>query len=189
MRPFELSLASVVLVTACGIDLSTKQTTGSSSVRPGGSEAGRVVGITEAHNAIRADVSASPPLPDLKWSEDLASVAARYAEHLSTSCELVHSGGEYGENLAFFGGQTPTAKTVVDLWASEKSCYTYGAFEQGDRCSSACNGSGGCGHYTQIVWRNTSVVGCGVAACTGTDGEIWVCNYDPPGNFVGEMPY
>jgi hypothetical protein len=108
---------------------------------------------------------------------------------LAEGCSLVHSGGPYGENLAFFGGQRATAQAVVDLWASEKTCYTYGPFERGDRCTAACNDSGGCGHYTQLVWRNTNVIGCGVATCTSGDSEVWVCNYDPPGNFVGEVPY
>jgi pathogenesis-related protein 1 len=30
-------------------------------------------------------------------------------------------------------------------------------------------------------------VGCGVARSGRT--EVWVCNYDPPGNYVGERPY
>ena len=38
------------------------------------------------------------------------------------------------------------------------------------------------GHFTQVVWKDTRQLGCGVAMCDG--GEIWVCNYSPPGNFV-----
>jgi hypothetical protein len=44
-----------------------------------------------------------------------------------------------------------------------------------------------CGHYTQIVWRNTKSVGCAVARGKGV--EVWVCNYDPPGNYAGQRPY
>ena len=44
-----------------------------------------------------------------------------------------------------------------------------------------------CGHYTQVVWANTLSVGCGVAVCP--TGTIVVCNYAPPGNYVGEKPY
>jgi hypothetical protein len=36
------------------------------------------------------------------------------------------------------------------------------------------------GHFTQVVWRATTHVGCGTASCTGL--VLWVCNYDPPGN-------
>ena len=44
-----------------------------------------------------------------------------------------------------------------------------------------------CGHYTQIVWETTQKVGCAKIQCDGFD--LWVCNYDPPGNWVGEKPY
>jgi pathogenesis-related protein 1 len=134
-------------------------------------------------------VSASPALPDLAWSEELANVAQDYAERIAGSCSLVHSQGPYGENLALFSGSDTTASEVVNLWASEKSCYTFGTFKEGDSCTNACDRSGGCGHYTQVVWRETDVVGCGVARCTNRDTEMWVCNYDPPGNFIGRAPY
>jgi pathogenesis-related protein 1 len=181
---------AALLCPACGLDLSSDYSNGRpSTAHAGGSETGRLTGITAAHNAIRAEVSASPPLQDLVWSADLAAVAQNYAEHLAGDCKLVHSGGDFGENLAFFSGETPAPARVVDLWASEKSCWTYGAFMAGDQCTNACNSSGGCGHYTQLVWRSTKLVGCGVAACGNGNSEIWVCNYDPPGNFVGETPY
>jgi uncharacterized protein YkwD len=176
--------------TACDIESLLPDTKGSrTTLPPSGSESERMVGITEAHNRIRAQVGATPPLPDFAWSQDLADIAQSYAEHLSGSCDLVHSKGQYGENLAFFGGSRATSSEVVDLWAGEKACYTYGTFERTDSCTSACDSSGGCGHYTQVVWRDTKVVGCGVATCANGQSEIWVCNYDPPGNYVGEAPY
>jgi pathogenesis-related protein 1 len=144
--------------------------------------------MTEAHNRIRGEVTGAS-LPDLAWSQELANVAESYAGKIAGSCSLVHSQGPYGENLALFGGADTTASEVVNLWASEKSCYTFGTFKTGDSCTSACDRSGGCGHYTQVVWRDTAVVGCGVARCANGQSEIWVCNYDPPGNFIGETPY
>jgi len=42
------------------------------------------------------------------------------------------------------------------------------------------------GHYTQVIWKNTTEVGCGVAR--SNQGEIWVCNYNPPGNYQGQNP-
>ena len=37
----------------------------------------------------------------------------------------------------------------------------------------------GTGHFTQIVWKDTKKVGCGVA------GSFAVCRYQPAGNFLG----
>ncbi|PKI53176.1 hypothetical protein CRG98_026437 [Punica granatum] len=45
-----------------------------------------------------------------------------------------------------------------------------------------------CGHYTQVVWRNSVRLGCAKIRCI-TGGTFIGCNYDPPGNFIGQQPY
>jgi pathogenesis-related protein 1 len=45
-----------------------------------------------------------------------------------------------------------------------------------------------CGHYTQVVWKNSMEVGGGMAICDNKS-QVWVCNYNPPGNVEGEKPY
>jgi hypothetical protein len=141
-------------------------------------------------------------LPPLTWSADIAEVAQRYAEKLAASCSstLAHSTPQerngWGENLAAgggFGQSSLSAQQAVGLWESESACYQFGPFQSGTNatCSSECARYGGCGHYTQIVWRNTQRLGCGVADCTqgSTRRTYWVCNYDPPGNYLGQLPY
>ncbi|NET40232.1 MAG: hypothetical protein F6K19_51255 [Cyanothece sp. SIO1E1] len=52
-----------------------------------------------------------------------------------------------------------------------------------------CRGNqSSCYHYTQVVWRRTNKLGCGIADHRRL-GKIVVCNYDPPGNFLGQRPY
>jgi hypothetical protein len=157
----------------------------------GAGETGRMVGMTDAHNVVRARMhtpNPSPPLPPMKWSTSIAATAQAYAN----SCPMGHSMAPgLGENLAFFGGLMSNPTMVVESWAGEEDCWTFGAFFQGDSCNMFCTSamsSNGCGHYTQIIWRETTEVGCGVATCFGGQ-EVWVCNYKPPGNFVGMLPY
>ena len=137
--------------------------------------------LVEAHNAVRARATPapSPPLEPLAWRAELASIAQDWAE----GCVFEHSSNGLGENLAFFSGDSTTPTEVVELWASEASVYDY--------ASNDCAPGEQCGHYTQIVWRDTRFVGCGAASCAldGFEGVIWVCNYDPPGNVIGEQPY
>jgi pathogenesis-related protein 1 len=177
-------------------------------------ETGIFVGATAAHNAIRDQLSMSeglnPPLPDLTWSDALAVVAQDWADTLtSQDCgSIAHRpNGRYGENIAQRGsrgislGPMPP-DDAVEGWANEIACWTYGRITGGrtniqspEVCDQQCATdlfSTGCGHYTQLVWANTRQVGCGYSTCTDDDDflvEVWVCNYDPPGNVVGQFPY
>jgi pathogenesis-related protein 1 len=127
-----------------------------------------------AHNAVRAQVG-DPPL---SWSPRLAAAAQEWAEHLIATAGFYHRPGDrYGENLYTISGGAASPRQVVDAWAAEAQDY--------DVRSNTC--AGVCGHYTQIVWRATRWLGCAVA--TDPEREVWVCEYDPPGNVVGYRPY
>jgi hypothetical protein len=139
-------------------------------------------GLTSAHNAARAAVSpaASPPLPDLVWSDEVAAVAQSWSDR----CSFEHSQSKFGENI-FASSGSATPQEVVDSWVREAQDYDY----ESNQCRNVC------GHYTQVVWRDSTRLGCGVTSCTtGSpfgDGswQLWVCNYDPPGNFNEQKPY
>jgi len=131
--------------------------------------------ILDTHNSYRSDVGIS----NLIWSEEVAISAQSWADQLSKNCDFKHSSSAYGENIwaGTTGAFDPTR--VVTSWGSEIANYNYE--------SNTCDDGEVCGHYTQIVWKNTTKVGCGTATCDGLD--IWVCQYDPPGNFIGQKPY
>jgi hypothetical protein len=137
--------------------------------------------FVDAHNAVRAAASPvpSPALPKLSWDDKLEGIAQAW----SAGCVFEHSHNGYGENIAYFSGNASTPKDVVDGWASEVKDYDY--------ANNSCAANQQCGHYTQIVWRDTARVGCGASKCNmfGQDGIFWVCNYDPPGNVIGQRPY
>ncbi|HYP97411.1 MAG TPA: CAP domain-containing protein [Polyangiaceae bacterium] len=165
-------------------------------------ETGRLMGMTAAHNAVRAAVDTNTSLPPLVWSDKLAQYAQQWADELAaSSCSSPHhrtsqelQAAGYGENLAAFTSSTggSTAQQAVSAWASEKTCYTFGKLMTTDQCDTACYTalhSDGCGHYTQIVWRTSTSVGCGVATCQNGKEDIWICNYSPPGNYLGQNPY
>ncbi|KNZ33204.1 MAG: hypothetical protein AD742_07660 [Methylibium sp. NZG] len=133
--------------------------------------------ITAHHNQVRADVGVGP----LTWSTDLAAVAQEWAEQLAISgCRMKHrSPNVHGENL--FQG-TFGAFTAVDAakaWETEKKDYRGGVLTEANFAPA--------GHYTQMVWRQTTQLGCGQAICKGT--LIVACNYSPAGNVLGRRPY
>lgn len=122
--------------------------------------------ILAEHNAKRALHGVS----NLSWDDTLATYAQNYADKYDCSGSLTHSGGQYGENLAL--GYTVTGS--VDAWYSEGDSYTYGS---------------GCSvydHFTQVIWKDTTKVGCGYKQCDSYWGTYIICSYDPAGNYVGE---
>lgn len=153
--------------------------------------AAQITEIVNAHNTVRQRDGVTP---NLRWAEDLAAFAQEWANTTRTKpCNLDHRPNKtVGENLYWASpttwsdgtteAQTITPTQVVNSWASEKQYYDYD--------SNTCNAPPGesCGHYTQIVWRNTTEVGCGMAICPDK-GQAWVCNYRPGGNVSNQKPY
>ncbi|HEV1287898.1 MAG TPA: CAP domain-containing protein [Bryobacteraceae bacterium] len=131
-------------------------------------------GMLAAHNAVRARAK----VPPLMWSDKLAAEAQRWASRLLAGNKFDHNpDSHYGENLFDIRGDSVSPAFVVSAWGSEVKDYDY--------ASNTCRRV--CGHYTQIVWASTKQVGCGVAR--DSRREVWVCNYDPPGNWIGKRPY
>ena len=126
--------------------------------------------LLDTHNAVRARHCAAP----LAWSPKLAEVAQAWANSLrDQGCKFGHSGGRYGENLAAGTAGTLDGVAVTRMWYDEVKLYKFpdGGFSMQT------------GHFTQVVWRGTTMLGCGRSRCNNMD--IWVCEYDPPGNVQG----
>jgi pathogenesis-related protein 1 len=147
--------------------------------------------ILAAHNKWRAKVGVGK----LSYSPALAKSAQDWADHLkqSNGCRMRHSQpeGKYGENIYWASAtvwtdgrrtlQKMTSVTPVDGWGSEKADYNH--------ANNSCKPGKMCGHYTQMVWKDSNKVGCGRAVCEDTLDQVWVCRYQPAGNWVGRRPY
>ncbi|HEY1962044.1 MAG TPA: CAP domain-containing protein [Rhizomicrobium sp.] len=136
--------------------------------------------ILAAHNKVRAGLG----LPPLSWSDKLAQGALNWAKVIAGLNVMRHSGtGGVGENLAIWSGAGASLNGLIDMWIRERAYYHPGTFpavsSTGDWESVA--------HYTQMVWRNTTEVGCGIANNGVTD--YLVCWYNPQGNYIGQVPY
>ncbi|KAL6880391.1 hypothetical protein ACP4OV_011956 [Aristida adscensionis] len=136
--------------------------------------------FVDLHNAARAEVGVGP----VSWDETVAAYAESYARQHAGDCKLVHSGGPYGENLygAAGVGTQWTAKDAVDAWVGEKQYYHH----DGNSCSAPEGQS--CLHYTQVVWRDSTKIGCARVVCND-NGIFIICSYSPPGNYAGQSPY
>lgn len=145
----------------------------------------------EFHNDIRRRYD----LKAFTWDNDIANYAQAWANYLrdNNNCEMIHrsvakktDGKQYGENLMLnrstgqlaAGNNLGSPKMTVFAWSDECKDYSYE--------KNTCTVNEQCGHFTQVVWRDSQRVGCGVATCRSGAGQkdIWVCNYDPPGNYI-----
>ena len=148
-------------------------------------EPSELSGITRLHNDVRAAVG----VPPLAWDPRLAAIAAAWAAQCvdqSPPAGLIdHNDNRsdgypsyVGENVYASSGNA-TASGAVDSWASERADYNY--------ANNTC--SGVCGHYTQVVWRTSTMLGCAKHSCSRLRfPSTIVCNYGPGGN-SGGRPY
>lgn len=119
-----------------------------------------------AHNPFRVKHHASP----LEWDKTLAN----YAEHYASKCVFKHSSSPYGENLA---AGYPSITAAIAAWYAEQKNYSY--LWPGFSYKT--------GHFTQVVWKSTTKLGCAFVFCNGkngTPGHYLVCEYSPHGNIT-----
>ncbi|QRV80667.1 cysteine-rich Secretory family protein [Ceratobasidium sp. AG-Ba] len=125
----------------------------------------------DAHNAERAAHGAAA----LTWDAGLAASAQSWA----TQCKFQHNSA--GQNLAA-GTGNPSIATEIGWWNAEISDYNPSNPQPS--------------HWTQVVWKSTTKLGCYMATCApGTifdasygSASYVVCNYSPAGNVIGQFP-
>lgn len=145
--------------------------------------------VLDIHNTARAHAQPTPvpALEPLRWSLHAEEVAKDYAD----KCIFEHNKdrGHLGENLAAAPVGVWTTREAMQGWVDEEVSYY-------DYADNTCAPDQMCGHYTQVVWRATTGVGCAVKTCTKNSPfehsptwQLWVCDYTPAGNVEGEKPY
>lgn len=151
-------------------------------------EPAALAGITALHNQVRATVGVGP----MQWNDSLAATAQAWADACTDNDAPIglidhnpnRSNGHpwyVGENVYGSSG-TATPSGAVDAWAGEGQYYDY--------ATNSCATGHICGHYTQIVWADSTQLGCGISNCPGLQyGNSIVCDYGPGGNIGGQRPY
>ncbi|PTB64744.1 PR-1-like protein [Trichoderma citrinoviride] len=160
-----------------------------SSAPASGNDYGSI--MVNQHNVHRANHSS----PALEWDDTLAGYAQKTAQGCVFAHDMTEGGGGYGQNLASWGStgniddkQIEAARRgVTDQWYNdEMENWTFFGLANPPSGSNLDSW----GHFTQLVWKSSTKVGCYTAKCpagTVLSMQSWytVCNYSPPGNFGG----
>ncbi|XP_076449160.1 GLIPR1-like protein 1 [Babylonia areolata] len=138
------------------------------------------------HNQIRSVLDASNMLA-MNWNTELQKFSQARTDlcvDSRTPAKERHSENfpSLGENMVS-STYYSSVKDVVDNWLAEREDYNY----SDNTCGSYCE------QYKQMVWHNTSALGCGITFCQNITnlGEAFVtiCSYGPEGNTPGVQPY
>ncbi|XP_052749346.1 venom allergen 5.02-like [Galleria mellonella] len=158
--------------------------------------------FVDGHNSRRlalakGEVPAQPAASTMNlmvWDDELAAKATKWASQNSfahNSDKKIGSGRfTTGENIFMFSTTSHAVKlnveSVLNGWFNEYEHYTYGRLLKDKKPDKVQTG-----HYTQMVWSNSTYLGCGVSlfSKSGWMSYIVVCNYGPAGNIIGSVPY
>jgi hypothetical protein len=161
--------------------------------------------ILNAHNWYRNHIAIGintlgPKLPYAKnmlqmyWSEAIA----RKAQIWANDCKFMHSSKEFrkmadfplGENLYKSSSsadyQSMNWNKAITAWYNEINEFA------GKSVDSLAPSEGPVtGHFTQVIWANTYLVGCGFAQFMdkGWFTNFYVCQYGPVGNILNTSVY
>ena len=113
-------------------------------------------------------------VPLMKQNNRIQKYAQEWADNIARRDRMYHrQPNRYGENIYWMSGGNPSGKSVVNAWYSEIKYYKY----SNPRFSYKT------GHFTQVVWKGSTELGCGRAK-SRMGGIYVVCNYNPPGNYM-----
>eukprot|EP01100_Stratorugosa_tubuloviscum_P010473 TRINITY_DN44_c4_g1_i1.p1 TRINITY_DN44_c4_g1~~TRINITY_DN44_c4_g1_i1.p1 ORF type:complete len:232 (+),score=53.80 TRINITY_DN44_c4_g1_i1:147-842(+) len=147
-----------------------------------------ILEILQTHNNLR-NYSAAGLVPgkfpasnmrQMVWSSELAAIAQRLANTSVFEHDQDRSTKRFpfvGQNLA---AGYPSWTNAITAWFDEYNFYpnTTGSFASYEFIYQA-------GHYTQVIWAESYVIGCGFVTLTGQPySNIMACNYGPAGNFI-----
>ena len=135
--------------------------------------------LLAAHNRERAAVR----VPPLQWDPALAAAAASYGPALAAVGRLQHSPRHtrpgQRENLWMGTRGAFSPEQMIATWAEEKRRFRPGIFPAVSTTGNWLDVS----HYSQIIWRTTTRVGCALYSTRSWD--FLICRYSPPGNVDG----
>lgn len=180
--------------------------------QPCASSAGMKVGVNSAdknnilemHNTLRAKVAkgqesglpSAANMRKLTYDDELAKIAQAHANkcvfsHDCNDCRKAKNGrfAFVGQNI--YMGMSSQKDNSAEWRKATQSWYDEVKDFRSSQVSKFPNGGPVIGHFTQVIWAETSKVGCGFSMYKkdGWFTKLYVCNYGVGGNMLGNPVY
>nr|VZI16277.1 unnamed protein product [Spirometra erinaceieuropaei] len=144
--------------------------------------------VLKFHRDVRDAVNATD-MKNLTYDLELEQHAQKWVDRCkfispnASDPEYQHTGQNIGAELGPERFVNHYMHMILSNWAFEKTRYT----PITNRCRIPCI------HYKQMVWANTTKIGCAVQQCSGIfvgyNSTFLACEYNNKGNIEKDRPY
>ncbi|XP_078687298.1 uncharacterized protein LOC144919664 [Branchiostoma floridae x Branchiostoma belcheri] len=143
--------------------------------------------ILDAHNRYRSYVYPSAAnMKKMEWDHLLQQMAqawadgCRFQKGVVSTIQHPYNHASLGQNMGMVLQNFKPVEQLVSDWHKEGRYYIYETGECMQRRPFTCD------EYTQMVWADTTKLGCGWTQCSdmgGIPADFLVCYYSPGGNY------
>merc|ERR1719454_177569 len=133
----------------------------------------------EKHNELRRKHG----VPDMTFDQAACESAQDVSDDQARMGQMAHSApsrrNNCGENIYWFWSSQPIPNPVAHLGSTPTQAW-YDEVKDYNFAAPGFNGA--TGHFTQVVWKSSTRLGCGI------NGSYVTCHYCPAGNYMGQFP-
>ncbi|KAL4337025.1 Pathogenesis-related protein [Arachis hypogaea] len=134
------------------------------------------------HNDERVEVG----VKSLKWDPKLASLARKFVKKHIFDCkkgfyDTTFTDKKHGRSSAYHQGSL-SGVDAVNAWLMQKTNYDY-------KSNTCIDGTFNCIYYAQIIWDETTFLGCAKVKCRNYGGTLVTCFYDSPCHLLDQSPF
>nr|CDJ90958.1 SCP extracellular domain containing protein [Haemonchus contortus] len=142
-----------------------------------------------AHNNLGGFAPKAARMMKVSYNCDIEANAVQWAKDCTFGSNSVAQNNQWGYNVHSLSpsiNKTEAAAESVEAWFNELQ--KYGA-PQDNVFSMAVFNQNEIQEYTQLAWQSSNQIGCGILSCWNGAATLAVCEYNPGGNFIGELIY
>uniref|UniRef100_A0A7I5ECE5 SCP-like protein n=3 Tax=Haemonchus contortus TaxID=6289 RepID=A0A7I5ECE5_HAECO len=142
-----------------------------------------------AHNNLGGFAPKAAKMMKVSYNCEIEANAVEWAKDCTLGYNSLQQTNQWGYNVHSLLpniNKTEAAAQSVEAWFNELQ--KYGA-PQNNVFSMDVYNQNVIQEYTQLAWQSTNQIGCGIFSCWNGASTFVACEYNPGGNFIGEVIY